>query len=46
MEAAGIAKSRETAGTSTKISVYSAGKDAFGVRDAGKEAAACRFKRT
>ena len=46
MEAAGIGKSRETAGTSTKISVYSAGKDAFGVRDAGKEAAACRFKRT
>ncbi len=40
MEAAGIGKSRETAGTSTKISVYSAGKDAFGVRDAGKEAAA------
>ena len=46
MEAAGIGKSRETAGTSTKISVYSAGKDAFGVRDAGKEATACRFKRT
>mgnify|MGYP000715405835 CR=1 FL=1 len=46
MEAAGIGKSRETAGTSTKISVYSAGKDAFGVRDAGKEAQLDRFKRT